>query len=357
MDRHQEGPRVLGALLTYRRQGLLPGTLRAICDQTRPLDQLLVVDNENSDVTRAIVDQYRKKFPRIEILYAATPTNLGSAGGWAFGMRRLLEVAGDNDWIMPLDDDNPCKDQRDFERMIDFAATTSQRWADVAAVGIIGARLNWRTGRILRLPDEELHGCVPVEWVGTGNIPLYKVAALRRVGLFDERLFFGHTEMEFGLRLRHAGWKVFANGDMWRERRAKAGQIGIVKRRSRVCSLRWESYYSVRNYLYIARRLRRWDYVLRQILIQCLAKPVWTVFTKPSRAVPGFCLALRASIDGIFGKMGLRLEPNDGYENSSKASNMIDGRPTSGDTDSETNPYRITASPHQAPLSCNTRRT
>ena len=257
MDRHQEGPRVLGALLTYRRQGLLPGTLRAICDQTRPLDQLLVVDNENSDVTRAIVDQYRKKFPRIEILYAATPTNLGSAGGWAFGMRRLLEVATDDDWIMPLDDDNPPRDLHDFERMLDFAVTTNERFDDVAAVGIIGARLNWRSGRILRLLDEELRGCVPVEWVGTGNIPLYKVAALRRVGLFDERLFFGHTEMEFGLRLRNAGLKVFANGDMWKERRAGVGQLGVVKRRSRVCSLRWEKYYSLRNYIYIMKRLGR----------------------------------------------------------------------------------------------------
>lgn len=357
MDHHQERPRVLGVLLTYRRQGLLPRTLQAICGQTRPLDQLLVVDNENSDATRAIVDRCRHESPDNTILYAATPTNLGSAGGWAFGMRRLLEDARDDDWIMPLDDDNPPKDHRDFDRMFNFAVTTNERYANVAAVGIIGARLNWRSGRILRLLDEELRGCVPVEWVGTGNLPLYKVAALRSVGLFDERLFFGHTEMEFGLRLRNAGFKVFAHGDMWRERRARAGQIGIVKRRSRVCSLRWESYYSLRNYLYIARRLHRWDYVIRQILIQCLAKPVWTVFAKPSHAVPGFYMALRASIDGIFGRMGLRREPDDGYEDSSRLSNMIDGRPTSGDTDSETDPYRIADSAHQAQLSCNTRRT
>jgi len=300
-----------GVLLTFRRQDSLPETLRAILTQTRRLDQLLIVDNENSHQTKAIVDQCRNEHPTVEILYIATPENLGSAGGWAFGMRQILEITNGDDWIMPLDDDNPPQDPHDFERMFEFALATRDRFEDLAAVGIIGARLNRRGGRISRVPDEELSGRVPVDWVGTGSLPLYRVSALRQVGLFDGGQFFGHTEMELGLRFRHAGFRIFAHGDMWKERRQKSGHLGITRRPSRICQVSWKRYYSIRNYVHIMKHQGRWDVVIKQILIQCLAKPLWTAFAKPSKAIPGLRLALRASFDGILGRMGRRVEPDE----------------------------------------------
>ena len=304
-------PRVIGILLTYRRHRLLPETLRVISCQTRPLDRLLVVDNENSDTTRKIVEQHRTAFPGTEILYVATPNNLGSAGGWTFGMRQLVDDAVDEDWIMPLDDDNPPQDDHEIERILDFANRASDQFQDVGVVGITGARLARRSGRIIRLTDDQLHGCVPVDWVGTGGLPLYRVFVLRKAGMFDEQLFFGHTEMEFGLRLRQAGYRILAHGEMWRERRQKAGHLGITRCPSRLCAINWKRYYSIRNFIHIMKCHGRWDVVIKQVIIQCLAKPLCTVLVAPSNAVAGFRLALRASFDGIFGRMGRRVEPEE----------------------------------------------
>jgi GT2 family glycosyltransferase len=305
----QNTSKIFGILLTFRRQSLLPDALRKILSQTRWVDQLLVVDNENSAATKAIVEQFYREFPKAKIQYVATPQNLGSAGGWAFGMQRVLEVAADGDWILPLDDDDPPRERHDVERIAEFARTMERQVADLGAVGIIGARLMERDGRVLRLPDGELRGPVSVDWVGTGNLPLYKVAAVRRAGVFDHRLFFGHTEMEFGLRLRSHGFRIFAHGEMWKERRGRCGQLGMVKPRSLVCRLRWEQYYSIRNYIYIMKRLRRWDIVVKYVAVQCIAKPLWTAFVKPSHAIPGLRVAVRACWDGLVGRMGCRVEP------------------------------------------------
>jgi len=59
------------------------------------------------------------------------------------------------------------------------------------------------------------------------------------------------------------------------------------------------------------KRLGRWDVVIKQILIQCVAKPVWTAFVKPGNAMPGLRLAMRACLDGILGRMGRRIEPDE----------------------------------------------
>ena len=46
---------------------------------------------------------------------------------------------------------------------------------------------------------------------------MYRCGALRRVGVFDESLFFGFEEGEFGQRLRQAGYSIYADARLWQE--------------------------------------------------------------------------------------------------------------------------------------------
>ena len=78
--------RVIGIMVTYRRQALLQDTLRRIAEQTYQLDQILVVDNENSSVTCELVERIQAS-SATPLRYIATSRNLGSAGGWAAGRR------------------------------------------------------------------------------------------------------------------------------------------------------------------------------------------------------------------------------------------------------------------------------
>lgn len=63
--------------------------------------------------------------------------------------------------------------------------------------------------RILRLGQISIDasGCTEVDWV-TGASVMFRVEALREVGLFDEGFFLYHEEIELMWRLRKAGWSV-----------------------------------------------------------------------------------------------------------------------------------------------------
>jgi GT2 family glycosyltransferase len=301
--------RVIGLLVTYRRQHLLAGTLRRIFQQTRPLDELWVIDNEGAATNREIVDAVSTEYHRHGVHYVAMAENLGSAGGWAHGMRLALPTASDDDWLMPLDDDNPPRSTTEIEHVVQFASQMQLDRPRLAAAGIVGGKFNWRSGLIARVPDSELQGPVSVDFLGCGYQPLYSASAMRDVGVFDQNLFFGYTEVEYGLRLQAAGYVLLADGDAWYRLRQEQGRIGITRRPSRRCVATWHKYYSIRNYIYIMRRLGRWPFAAKQALIQCVLKPLYTLPADPRTACAGFRLAWMATRDGFAGRMGRRIEP------------------------------------------------
>ena len=300
---------LIGILVTYRRQRILGETLQRILGQSRSLDELWVIDNEASTSTRHIVEDLACERDTPLIRYAATGENLGSAGGWAYGMRLALETASDEAWIMPLDDDDPPPSSRVIERVSNFAIEAKRHYPRLGAAGIVGGRFNWRSGLISRVPDNELHGAIPVDFLGCGYQPMYSVAAMRDVGVFDEKLFFGYTEVEYGLRLQRAGYAIVANGDAWYQLRSNQGRIGLSVRPSPHCLISWKKYYSIRNYIYAMKNAGRWYFVAKQALIQCLLKPSYTSLRDPRTAVAGLQLAWKATLDGLLGRMGKRVEP------------------------------------------------
>lgn len=305
----QQAGMIYGVLVTFRRRRSLADTLTRILSQTRPPDRLLVIDNESSPATRSVVGQFSDRFCSVDICYLGTPENLGSAGGWAFGIEKALERAGDEDWILPLDDDNPPQSATEIQTLADSAERIRDTKPNLAGVGVVGARFNWRTGFITRVPDHELDGTVEVDFLGTGNLPLYSVAAIRDMGTFEPKLFFGFTELEYGLRLRRSGFHLFAHGEMWRARREQSGRIGLDLQPSRKCSPNWKRYYVIRNYTYMMRRFGRWDLALKQAAIQTVLKPAFTMLSNPRLAIRGFRLGMKASVDGLLGRMGRRVEP------------------------------------------------
>ncbi len=302
-------PIVFGILPTYRRQDLLLDTLRKTMAQTRKPDCLVIVDNESHSQTAEIVTTYRKEFPETPVLFLDAGENLGSAGGWALGMKEALKYARNQDWFLTLDDDDPPLKVTDLEKMYAFALEQSRRVENLAAVGIVGARFNWSTGYLVRLKDDQLHGPVDVDYVGSGHMAMYSAGVMRSQGVFLGDLFFGHTEIEYSLRLRAAGFRVVAHGDLWKERRVEGNRIGLTLRPNRKCEIKWKKYYVTRNYIYTMRQHGRYDLAVKRAFIQTIAKPAYTAMTSPLLAVRGFRLGLKASIDGFLGNMGRTVDP------------------------------------------------
>lgn len=304
---HERTPSLLSVLVTFRRPDDLGAMLAALRAQSRPPDRLVVVDNAPTPQTRAVV---AGGYPTAE--YVAAPENLGPAGGIALGMERLLATAADDDWILTLDDDDPPCLPTLLEDLLAHAVDAAARDRSVGAVGADGARCDRRRGRVDRVPDAELRGDgdVDVDWVGGDHHPLYAARALRTVGPMQADLFFGFEELELGLRLRDAGYRIVVPGSVCRARRAATGDRGAPTAPSRrLGDVSWRRYYSLRNLVRILIDRGALLGALRVTAVVGLAKPLANVLRAPGAAGAHLRVNARACADAWTGRIGRTVEP------------------------------------------------
>ena len=88
-------------VVTYNRKKCLYQNLAALLMQTRPLDEIIIVDNACTDGTYKYVSEIVKKNPIIH--YYRLPENTGGAGGFSWGIKKAFQ--GGSDYIWGMDDD------------------------------------------------------------------------------------------------------------------------------------------------------------------------------------------------------------------------------------------------------------
>src|SRR3954468_17386058 len=95
---------VFGVLVTHRRPDELTKSLDALTTQSRALDHIVVVDNDDDERARDVVAGQP-----VPTTYLGSRRNLGGAGGFAFGMLHALALGAD--WIWLADDDGRPQDR------------------------------------------------------------------------------------------------------------------------------------------------------------------------------------------------------------------------------------------------------
>jgi glycosyltransferase involved in cell wall biosynthesis len=301
--------KLYGALVTYRRPAELSLMLSRLANQDRPLDSLVVIDNAPSRQSEEAVRAYAAKGHPIQ--YEAQPENLGPAGGFARGMQRALDVAGDDDWIVLLDDDNPPTAPTVLGELAKFGETMLERNPGTGAVGLMGARFDWRRARLVRVPDDELVGPVRIDYIGNNKFPLYRASAIRAVGLLRREIFFGFEELEYGLRLAASGYELYAPGPRWLESRRRRGKLGLSGRPALGLSeLHWRRYYALRNLIFILRSFGRPGLAVRVTLVRGFGKPLASLLWSPEKSWQHLQLNWKACRDGWTGRMGRTLDPS-----------------------------------------------
>lgn len=304
-----EGSSLHGVLVTYRRPEALVEMLGRLEVQRRRLDRLVVVDNAPSGTVREEVARHPGAASETE--YVPAPENLGPAGGIARGMRAVLSDAGDEDWVVLLDDDDPPQDDDALEALERFAMARLRDDPGTAGVGLTGARFDWRRGRPVRMADHALAGPVAVDYLGGNQLPTYRVGVIRAVGPFRDDLFFGFDDLEFGLRVRAAGYGLYVDGERWRARRRAVGRLGLEVGPSRkLGELSWRRYYSLRNVVWILRFHGRSGTAARVAATAGLGKPLLHLVPSPGPAMAHLRLNARACLDGWRGRLGRTVEPD-----------------------------------------------
>ncbi len=198
--------RVCAVVVTHRRPHQLATSLAALSRQSRLPDHLVVVDNDDDEVVRALVQSQT-----VPSTYLGSRRNLGGAGGFALGMLHALALGAD--WVWLADDDGRPQDPEVLGTLLDCArrhglAEVSPMVCDLDDPARLAFPL--RRGLLWRRRVDELRTDGP----GTDLLPqiaslfngaLFRAETLEAVGVPDLRLFMRGDETEVHRRLVRTG--------------------------------------------------------------------------------------------------------------------------------------------------------
>jgi len=200
--------RVLAHIHTFNDADIIDQTVEAILRQTRAPDAIVIVDNASTDGTLDRV------FPE-HVAIIRNAANLGTSGAVRAGFIYALEHQFD--WIWIFDADSvPQTDA--LERLLDRYASWPQNLRE--EVGFLSCLprdqrdgLSRHGGRFTRLgiaavrpaPEERCYACHATIWSGC----LYRLAAVRQIGLPNADYVLDRGEDEYGYRVMTAGYKGF----------------------------------------------------------------------------------------------------------------------------------------------------
>jgi rhamnopyranosyl-N-acetylglucosaminyl-diphospho-decaprenol beta-1,3/1,4-galactofuranosyltransferase len=269
---HAPGPaarvtalRVTAVVVTYNRRELLLEALAALHAQTRPTDEVIVVDNASTDGTAAAV---RAGFPSVHL--AGLDRNTGGAGGFAYGM--ALAIAGGAGLIWLMDDDTVPEPGA-------LAALLRARDASAPAPALIASRVVWTDGNAHPMNTPRVKpmvsraeraaasavGCLPIRSASFVSV-LIEATACQRSGLPQADYFLWNDDFEFTARLLRDRTGLLCPASVVVHKTAAFGGTDVdpgprffYEVRNKIWTLRGRSPLApLERALYTASTLRRW---------------------------------------------------------------------------------------------------
>jgi rhamnopyranosyl-N-acetylglucosaminyl-diphospho-decaprenol beta-1,3/1,4-galactofuranosyltransferase len=193
---------VCAVVVTHRRPDELAKSLDVLATQTRMVDHLIVVDNDNDERVRDLVAGQP-----VPTTYLGSHRNLGGAGGFALGM--LQALASGADWVWLADDDGRPKDADVLATLL--ACAQKHGLAEVSPMVCdldhpdrfafpVRQGLAWR-----RHPAQLGGGDVLKGYASLFNGALFRAETILTVGIPDIRLFIRGDEVDVHRRLVLSG--------------------------------------------------------------------------------------------------------------------------------------------------------
>ena len=231
-------------VVTYNRADLLEGMLSGLAALDRAPDLVLVIDNASTDHTAVVLD--RCALPGLEVL--TTTENLGGAGGFHLGMRTAYERGLDRIWVMD-DDVVPAPDCLGVLLAQDEACVTSVREdVDGALVEKAAIRFDLQKPWAIKPKTAMVETTFGTRAAMPERAEVENVAfegfmvrreVITAIGLPDPAFFIFYDDVDFALRARRAGYRIWAVRDAVLVRQLSFDQQHDLAG--------WKGYYMYRN--------------------------------------------------------------------------------------------------------------
>ena len=207
-------------VVTYNRADLLGRMLDGLAAQSRRPDAVYIVDNASTDHTREVLGRWHGGDLPLEVTH--NDDNLGGAGGFHLGLRRAYADGFDRIWLMD-DDVVPAPDclavlmARDEECVMAVREDTAGRLVEKAALRFDlrnplaikpkTAMVETSYGARAAMPER-----VEIENVAFEGFMVHR-SVIEQIGLPDPSYFIFYDDVDFALRARRAGHRIWAIRD------------------------------------------------------------------------------------------------------------------------------------------------
>ena len=231
-------------VVTFNRADLLGRSLDALAAQSHAPDAVIVVDNASTDHTREVLDAHQGlSLQRIHL-----DTNTGGAGGFHAGVESAYQQGFDRIWLMD-DDVVAAPDCLAVLMGVDEACLMSVR-EDTRGHLVEKAATDFDLTRPWSIHPKRAR--VDTAYADRTEMParveLHNVAfegfLVRRevidvIGLPDDSFFIFYDDVDFALRARRAGYRIWAVRDAVLVRQLDFDQQHALDT--------WKGYYMYRN--------------------------------------------------------------------------------------------------------------
>jgi GT2 family glycosyltransferase len=303
---------VASVTVAYNAARLLPQQIDALLRQTRPLQEIIVVDNGSDDGTSAML---RQQYPQVRVLTMAG--NLGMAGAWAAGLAYAALEKG-HDWTWTFDDDSvPNKDS--LELLLEGWRSLNGSPGEVGILAPLPVHretgtsyppLLWRDGFVKPSADLLRRPIWFADLVITSGF-MVRREVVEKVGLPRADFFMDFFDFEYCLRARSHGYKIAViTGAQLGHEIGKARQVHLAGW-SRLWRdyAPWREYYVSRNITYAA----WWLYPNRRTkrFVVChLLRHAAGVLLFGSYKLAGLKRMAQGFWDGRQARLGIRFRPD-----------------------------------------------
>jgi rhamnopyranosyl-N-acetylglucosaminyl-diphospho-decaprenol beta-1,3/1,4-galactofuranosyltransferase len=204
-------------IVTYNRADLLSRMLDGLAAQTRPVDAVFVIDNASTDHTRDVL--VRDDLP-LHVTHSVD--NLGGAGGFHLGVTQAYVAGHDRIWLMD-DDVVPVPTCLEVLLGHDEACLAAVR-EDVAGRLVEKAAVEFDLRNPMKIHPKR--GSVDSIYASRKEMPelvelqniafegfMFRRGLVDAIGLPDASYFIFYDDVDYAVRARRAGFRIWGVRD------------------------------------------------------------------------------------------------------------------------------------------------